>query len=298
MPTNPENNSENRIDLGTSETTREAGKNFDFSAYLPFQPEHIKDIDVPFLVWFIGFFEGDGSLHARPTTDNPLLMRAQVEIDQEVSNAPLMHKIRRTLGFGIVSVIEKEGQNSICRWTVGNQENIIRIIHIFNGNLVLQKRQEQFTQFLNVLNQAWNLNIKPLPFGCKVSLNHGWLSGFSDAEAGFYTNYHNNFQKTASKGQRVHPFVLKYYLTQKGEIDMLNHLKGLLGLTNKITQRTNGYTQVRYNCLEATSQQVTGVLFLYFQQFPVKGTKRIDAFRWARVYRWKQEQRKITQEAA
>jgi hypothetical protein len=49
---------------GTSETIREAifkNSNFDFTDFQKNKPIHIKNYDNDFLIWFIGFFEGDGS---------------------------------------------------------------------------------------------------------------------------------------------------------------------------------------------------------------------------------------------
>jgi hypothetical protein len=108
----------------TSETIREAlfkNSNFDFTDFQKNKPIHIKNYDLDFLVWFIGFFEGDGSFWTRDRnigsklTIDPTTKRAEFEITQAIENVKLIHFIRTKLGFGRVQIFSKNNR-SYCRW--------------------------------------------------------------------------------------------------------------------------------------------------------------------------------------
>jgi hypothetical protein len=284
----------------TSETTREATEKtehfsfyFDFSDFMKELPQHIRQVDPRFLTWFVGFFEGDGSISYRDSkigsriTFDAVTKRADFEITQEISNIQLLHKIRKLLGFGRVLKYEKNGKK-YARFYTSKREYILKIVYLFNGNLVLIKRREQFTKFLNAINQGWQLNIPIKPFRSCVTLQNAWLSGFTDADGAFYTNSKNGFKGTKDHNGNVRfRFITKYSITQDDETDVLTRIKELTGATNKITQLTNGYTQKLYNRLEITSSQATSVLIDYFTRFPLKGNRRIDCLRWARVHGYK-----------
>jgi hypothetical protein len=285
---------------GTSETTREATTKtstftsfFNFYDYEQSLPQHISKMDPRFLTWFIGFFEGDGSVAYRDsnvgsrTVFDTVSKKADFEITQEISNIKLLHKIRKVLGFGRVLEYEKNGRK-YARFYTSKREHILRLVVLFNGNLVLTKRREQFEEWLNVINQGWQLNI-PLKHwtGC-VTLQNAWLSGFTDADGGFNTNSKNGFEGTKDhKGNIRFRFTTKYYITQDGEMEVLEKIKQLAGATNKISKLTNGRSAKQYNRLEITSSSATTVLIDYFSRFPLKGQRRIDVLRWARVHGYK-----------
>jgi hypothetical protein len=294
--------------VGTSETIREAvlkKSNFDFTDYNLQKPEHIKTIDPCFFIWFIGFIEGDGSFWVRDTNTtigchfifDSQTKRAEFEITQHIDNIKLLKRIRTKLGFGRVIIFEKNGF-MYCRWYTSERKNITRLIHLLNGNLILEKRRNQFLQWLHEINNAWDLKIKRKPFNCKVSLKHSWLSGFSDADAGFYTNVKTHFKGTAKpKGNFYVKFVTKYYITQRDEINLLTEIKNLVGSNNQINAITNGKTAFRYNRLEIYKAESTDLLIKYFTQFPLKGIRKIDLLRWARVHAYK-NMHVVTTEAA
>jgi hypothetical protein len=256
-------------------------------------PEHISQVDPRFLTWFIGFFEGDGSFSYRDAnlgsriTFDTVTKRAGFEITQQISNIQLLHKIHKLLGFGRILEYEKNGKK-YARFYTSKREHILRLVYLFNGNLVLTKRREQFTEWLNAINQGWQLNIPIKPFTGCVTLQNAWLSGFTDADGGFNTNSKNGFKGTKDQNGNVRfRFTTKYYITQDGEIEVLTRIKELVGATNKITAHTNGTTKKLYNRLEVTSSEATDVLIDYFKRFPLKGMRRIDCLRWARVHAYK-----------
>lgn len=320
-------------DERSSETTREASvanfNDFDFSEYEKYKPSHVKNIDQAFLTWLIGFIEGDGSFwsaefnksqpsssesftesqikkQSTPQSETALSKvtntagrRAYFEITQSIENVKLIHLIRTKLGFGLVQFYEANGFK-YCRWTTSKREHIIKLLHLLNGNLILEKRRERFIKLHAELTIAWDLNIPLKPFTKKVSLDNAWLSGFSDADAGFYTNVGQDFKSSTKKPTGGHyvKFLAKYYITQLGEVTFLKDLASLVNHSQKINIFTHQTTKIQYNRLEIVDPVCLSKLIDYFSKFPLRGVRKIACLRWARVFGYNQQQRVLTEKAA
>ena len=124
---------------GSSETIRKTA--FNFSAYKERLVSHKKSgkIDPTFLQWFVGFSEGDGSF---------IVSKGRLFFIINQKEEKVLHRIRTELGFGKVS-----NYKSYSRFIVADRDNIERLIHLFNGNLVLHKTNTRFRLWL----QDWNL---------------------------------------------------------------------------------------------------------------------------------------------
>ncbi len=268
------------------------------------KPKHISDIDVSFLTWFIGFVEGDGSFWTRDTNVGTQVKfekktkRAEFEIIQKIENIKLLKYIRTKLGFGRVTTFEKNGF-SYCRFFTSQRENIIRLIFLFNGNLILDKRRSQYLKWLEELNIFWELGISAKPFDLQISLLNGWLSGFSDADGGFYTNVKTNFRGSKKSNCRYYvKFVTKFYITQRDETSALQQILNLFGSSKKICTLKNGKTSFFYNRIEIQSGEASQKIFNYFQRFPLKSNRQIDYSRWVRVHNYKNMHVVFTEAAA
>ena len=147
--------------LGSSETICETTFNFD--DYKPVMPEHKNKIDKEFLIYLIGFFEGDGSLLMD-------YQRKSIEftLDQHSKDFAFLNNLRKSLGYGRVF---KYKNGSMGRLFIGNEENLLRIIHLLNGNLCIPARREQFRNFLLMYNEKYKRNILFKNYGPKVSLD-------------------------------------------------------------------------------------------------------------------------------
>lgn len=275
---------------GTSETIREAASSFNFTDYVKYKPQHIKNIEPLFLQWFIGFFEGDGYFNARPTTgkNGEPLLRIDFEITQSIRNVKLLKWIRKKLGFGKVIIYEKDGF-SYARWFTSERKHVFALLFLFNGNFVLPKRQKQFESIISQINSVWNGNFEIKPWQSQITLDNAWLAGFSDADAGFFTNIQNNF-----KGHRKSPdefyyrLLTKFCITQDGDDSFLKKIQQLVGDTSKLYKISAGNNRTKkYNRLEISSVDCTEKLINYFVRFPLKGERRIHFLRWARVYGYK-----------
>ena len=286
---------------GTSETTREAVSCFNFSDYEKHKPKHIKNIDPLFLQWFIGFFEGDGSFMARPSTgsNGEPLLRINFEITQSIRNVKLLKWIRKELGFGKVIIFEKD-DFTYARWFTSERKHVLTLLALFNGNFILPKRQEQFESIISQLNSVWNCNFEIKSWQSQLTLDNAWLGGFSDADAGFFTNIQNNF-----KGHRKSPdefyyrLLTKFFITQDGDDSFLKTIQQLVGDTSKIYQISSGNNNTKkYNRLEISSIDGTEKLINYFVRFPLKGERHISFLRWARVYGYKKRGLRLNESSA
>jgi len=301
--------------LGTSETTREASVSFlfNFSDINNSKPAHIKAIDTAFLIWLIGFIEGDGSYGFRSESEsgdgeirNGTILGLDkktglvFEITQHIKNIKLIYSIRTKLGFGRVIIFKKpDTGKEYCRWYTSRRDNILWLVSFLNGNLVLEKRRQQFEAWLNNINTHWMLTIPLKPCNVMVSLDHDWLAGFADADGGFYTNVQTDFQRGKKKdGSPYYSFVTKFYITQKGELNTLTTLQTLVSATNNLSQLTNGTSNTKYNRMEICQSESTALLIQYFSRFPLRGSRKVDCLRWARVHAYKQCHVSITEKAA
>ncbi|RYE16107.1 MAG: hypothetical protein EOP34_00170 [Rickettsiales bacterium] len=84
----------------------------------------------------MGFAEGDGSFN--------ISNRGYLEfkLTQSSSDAQILFYIKKELGFGVVRK-QSAVSNTHC-FRVRDKENIKKIIDIFNGNLYISHRRQQF----------------------------------------------------------------------------------------------------------------------------------------------------------
>lgn len=153
-----------------------------------------------FLYWFIGFFEGDGCFIA--TKRNAL----NFVLVQGCLNVNILYKIQEILGVGHVL----KQNNRVYRLIVQKKEEIKLLVLLFNGNLVLPTRKQQFANFLKVYNfknqdQIVYLTQKNLP-----SLENTWVLGFVEAEGCFTISFLKNSTS----------FRTRFIVAQKGDVNL------------------------------------------------------------------------------
>jgi hypothetical protein len=300
----------------SSETTREAS--FQFSQYYNNVLPHIKadERNQRFLEWFIGFCEADGfyssSANSQTNEDcnvdyySESTKKWRVDISTKRVHFEIMQKdpkilyfIRKNLGYGRIQRIVKPDNKIYYRYYTSKKENIERLLNLFNGNLILEKRQQQFEKLLNNIEQMWDLKIFLQPWKMKPSLNNAWLTGFVEGDGAFYTNQGNNFIRGHYPDGRVrYGFFLKFYIIQKSEQNVLIRIRDLFQATNKLSTITNSRTDVRYNRLEISNAKSRNLIIQYFERFPFKGEKNISFNRWVRIHGYYQRGQKLTEKSA
>lgn len=265
-------------------------------------PEHKKSIDKHFIEWFIGFSEGDGSFSANLYTNksNPKELqpfyRHSFIINQK--EPQVLYNLRTTLGFGQVKQYHDQKQGtSYFRYVVSDIEGIERLIHIFNGNLVLNKTRERFKLWLDTYNMRPSINniILPLPHdGNNLSLSSAWLSGFIDAEGCLSSSYILN-----SKASNLSVY-LRFIIDQKNESLILNKIHGLFTTGNVHLRRACAQME-RFSLdfkktlsLHSINSKKSvhkiekindfNLMFKYLESFPLRTQKNIKLVKFKKIW--------------
>lgn len=218
--------------VGSSETIRETldnklgsldNKNLDLDSNLDL---NLANLDLNFLNWLIGFTEGDGSF----IINSKYL---EFKITQHSNDAQILFLIKKKLGFGSVSIQDYKIVNNkklpkTHHYRVRNKKGLLKIIELFNGNLLTVKYRLKFNDFLCQFNLIYNEQIQIKSFNNKVSLNNAWLCGFTDAEGCFTISVLDN--------RRV---FVRFILSQKGEKELMQNIANLL--KGKVLKSYEGY---------------------------------------------------------
>ena len=256
---------------GSSETIRKT--TFNFSNYRSRRVSHKKpgNIKTAFLEWFVGFSEGDGSFVTSETRLFFIISQKEEKI---------LHRIRTELGFGKVS-----NYKTYSRFIVADRDNIERLIHIFNGNLVLNKTGQRFCSWV----EAWNLwcsqsscqqgrRVDLLPASQLSSLgDNAWLCGFADADGCFAATQIRD--PRYSLGWRLR---LRFILDQKSERELLERVKLFLN-SGVVYQRKEVDHMWRFSCTSIAGHQAA---VAYFTRHPLRTIKRVSFLRFASLLRY------------
>jgi len=273
----------NRLSYTTrsSETTRDTSL-FDFSSFrfilnklgssnkIAAANQSITD---QWLIWFIGFVEGDGAILIYG--DRPRFVLTQKE-------GKILKDIQSVLGFGTVRYFPS---GDYYRFIVQDIKHILILCTLFNGNLVLPHRVSQLSKWIELLNKkliqtnSSIFNIYPiLPLNSTMirpTLQDSWISGFTDAEGCFNVNITKR-TKTIS-GYRVQ---LRFLLDQNNGYDVLNHIRDLFG-SGKVSLRRETVNVYRF-----TINSFSGMVKVenYFTLFPLKTKKEVSFSNWCKIY--------------
>ena len=226
-----------------------------------------------FLEWFLGFAEGDGSFGIRD--GRPIFVINQAEIE-------ILRKIRSELGFGTVFPYKQAGR-VYARYLVTDKKGIIALIHLFNGNIHLQKVYDRFTTWVECANQIFSCSIpfyEPISVKVRrspneISFSNAWLSGFFDAEGGFYVG----LTEVKKAGKMYHRLRLNAYIDQKNELDVLKQIQVLFCVAN-VTTRSVEKKTYRVNC--CTKKSIEKILS-YFENYNLRSKKHLVYSMWRKI---------------
>jgi hypothetical protein len=253
---------------GSSETLRKV--TFDFDVFTnSYIIDQKKKIDQDFLEWFVGFTEGDGSFTiSRPKNGKKRLFFFLVQNDIQA-----LQRIRSTLGFGRV---QKHG--NAHRFAASSKADIDRLITLFNGNLLLDKTNTRFRQWVDVRNELTPNKKNHIRVKNQLKLfnylDTGWLSGFISAEGCFNVGIVK--PSNSSSGLRVRCRVI---LSQKDEKKVLESIRNSIN-SGFVSFRREDSSQFLYT-LQHTDY--INLLLDYLKRHPLRTKKHIDAVRMRRI---------------
>ncbi|EPS67323.1 hypothetical protein M569_07451, partial [Genlisea aurea] len=221
----------------------------------------MQNIKNDFKFWLIGFTEGDGCFHVNKRG------YCEFSLTQSSSDAQVLFTIKKELGFGSVKKQCKKSKTHYYR--VRDREGILKIIKIFNGNLLTDKKRKQFELWLNAFNFKFNSNITLISSTNSPTLNNSWISGFTDAEGCF----------TASLVGRVKysQVFVRYILSQKGEKELMDSIALLFGGRISYQASYEGYNMT-------VNLRKLNKVINYFSTYPLKTKKRISYNNWCKVH--------------
>jgi hypothetical protein len=218
-----------------------------------------------FKFWFIGFSEGDGSFIINK--DGYL----EFKVTQSSKDAQILFYIKKCLGFGLVRA--QDIKNNTHCFRVRDREGLYKIISIFNGNIFLETRKQQFQLFLNAYNNRYKENITYLEPDFKPTLKDGWLSGFTDAEGCFTCSV----LKDIDLPRKTSMVRLRYILSQKSNSDQMDYLADILNGKKQYLKSYEGYNVV-------VNTTKLSLIINYLRIYPLKTKKNIVFLNWHKIY--------------
>jgi len=219
-----------------------------------------------FLQWFIGFTEGDGNFTVNKRGSLSFV------ITQGAADTQVLRYIQTTLGFG--SVIRQGITTS--RYVVQDKQGVSLLVSIFNGNIVLPSRLNNFQTFLEGFNNwisTGTIRLSPVTLIYHVvtpSLKDAWLAGFTDAEGCFTCSLLSN-----SNAVRFRFMLAQKYLIN---LPILLFLSGLFG--GSVRPHSNSDV----NELTVNGISNMKIVFCYFDFYQLR-TKKATAYKlWREVH--------------
>lgn len=230
-------------------------------------------IDDKFKWWFIGFVEGDGTFIINK--DGYL----EFKVTQSSVDAQILFYIKKQLGFGSVSLQDKN--NKTHHFRVRDKNNLLKIIQIFNGNILTKAKKDQFKLWLQSFKDKYNFNIQYIEPNNKISLDSAWLSGFTDAEGCFTSSV-----LTSKEGKNI--VTVRYIISQKDDKKFSQELALLINGYITHIKSYNGYnTVVNFSKLNK--------ILNYLNKYPLKTKKHVSYLRWLEIYDLVKTKKHITE---
>jgi len=131
-----------------NKTMNQTDKFFEFSDFYSKFSEYYPNLKQPnpnFLVWLIGFSEGEGSFILAKRGDLAFV------ITQSSTDVKSLIYIKDSLGFG--KVIKQSVKQNTHRFVIQDTNNLYLICLLFNGNMVFPTRKARFLTFLSAFNE-------------------------------------------------------------------------------------------------------------------------------------------------
>ena len=268
-----------------------------FPAYVtPFRSAPSCDVDPCFLSWFLGFSEAEGcfKIWRGSGTTRPRMFFSLSQREEAICLF-----IQRELGFGHVS--RDSPLSPVFRFQCSSKKDIMRLIHLFQGNLLLKKTTRRFHQWVECFHSLHGTTVPllsrhglglpcdseagvglPLPgsaFDHEICVHHsvlwtsGWLAGFLDGEGCFSAS------PTVSPSTSRCRFRGSVSVTQKGEPELLMHLAVLLDGGSLVTHPSSDDTWT----YKTSGLGPLAKLHDYLTRFPLRTRKRWSYGIWSLI---------------
>lgn len=211
--------------------------------------------------WFIGFVEGDGTFSVRKRGDLDFVVYQKEKA--------ILEEIQQVYQFGSIS---RNRTTGVYRLTTSNERDLRKIIHLFNGNIRMKQRYQQFERFVSGFNKRYTKPISFIANRKEICLEDAWFSGFIDAEGCFWVFLNKKNKK----------FNFEFSIGQKSDDEFGAKLEELFGYNSSC--RTLYYKQKDFYEFRMRSLKGAFLIFPYLKAFPLKTQKRYSFSRWQVVH--------------
>ena len=228
--------------------------------------------------YIAGLFEGDGHI-TMIKNKNPRFC-----ITTHEKNEPWLLKIKEH--FQDYGFIRRKRKERALVLTISNKKGLYLIAKSLNGHLKTPKI-EIFNKLIDWLNENYlfelNPNFKLKHKKINFDFNNAWLSGFIEADGGFYIRY--SIPKISSKklpriGARLSIDQRMFSKTNKTYKLIMQAIAQYLDSKLYIVTKANGNS---YYHLTVNSKNSTKKLIKYLEKYPLSSSKYLDYINWKQV---------------
>lgn len=241
-------------------------KQFNIKVGNSLKVQHIPVYDQTFLEWFVGFTEGDGSFIICNNKKRLIFTITQ-------KDPSFLYKLRTTLGFG--SILNDNKFKEIKRYSVSHRSQIRILIHIFNGNLLLNKTNKRFSKWVEEYNKTLKVGEDLIilkqsicdTFIKKNSLfNNAWFWGFIEAEGCFNISLRLKLNRVS----------FRFIIDQTAEYDFMLFVKKSFNNKGSLYKRKESISGVAWRYEISSSD----ILINYLNKYNFRTKKNITFCRW------------------
>jgi hypothetical protein len=218
--------------------------------------------------YLAGLIEGDGYISI--TNQNRVILG----ITFNIKDKPLAEKLLNYLGKGFIATRKT---NSI-ELRFSEKKTIIRIITLINGKFRTPKI-EQLYKLIDWVNNKYSMDISKLPLDKSPLSQNSWLTGFIDADGGFYIRYSLKqiLCKFALEQRMIYPKTGESYYTVLNEICLFLNVK--LSIRDRLNYKNS------YYIIRVENQNSTKILIDYLNKYPLLSSKYLDFLEWAKSFK-------------
>ena len=246
-----------------------------------------------FASYLTGLIEGDGSIIVPKSERSPKgkINYPSIHIAFHLKDLPLALLIQKNLGHG--SLQRKKGVNCYT-FVINNQEGIIKIVNLLNGNMRTPKINSLFNliDWLNNKNHATSpeyglteltQKIIKQPLRIDSLFNDSWLSGIIDSD-GHFSVRTSMVEKDSRVGAKIE---CKFEFSQKQKDHLGNNTK--LFLNNIARFLKTNVKNIRENTpnpqyrLRTNNLESNFILINYLSEYPLFGSKYLDYNDWKEI---------------
>lgn len=221
---------------------------------------------------FLGFYlagliEGDGYISI--TNENRVILG----ITFNLKDQPLAEKLLNLLGKGFIA---KRKTNCI-ELRFSEKKTIFKIVTLINGKFRTPKI-DQLHKLIDWLNNKYSMAISKLPLDNSPLDENSWLTGFIEADGGFYIRFSLKqiICKFSLEQRMIYPKTGESYYTILNNICIFLNVK--ISVRNRLDKK-NSYYQIRVE-----NQNTTKILIDYLNKYPLLSSKYLDYLEWEKSF--------------